>query len=162
LAANRLSLAPVKIVSRFAGGDCERQMSAHRINLRGPWKLELGTDAAATALKVRLPAEWSDLFASHSGRVRLSRTFHRPTNLQPTDVVELVFDQWPGAWAVSLNQEPIGKFRDASAGAPTRIAVTRFLQPTNVLAVESEIAAESERDQSRGQFGTVAIEIRSE
>lgn len=137
-------------------------VAAHRIHLRGPWKLELVTDPAATAFKVRLPAEWDELFAGCSGRVRLARTFHRPTNLQSTDVVELVFDEWPGAWAVSLNRQPLAEFRDASAEAPRRLAVTRLLEPTNVLSVETEIAPDSSRDKGQGQFGTVAIEILSE
>jgi hypothetical protein len=134
-------------------------MSAHRINLRGPWKLELGAGAAATESKVRLPAEWSELFAERSGGVRLSRTFHRPTNLQPTDVVELVFEEWPGAWAVSLNRQPLAEIRDASARTPRRIAVTSLLQPTNTLTAESDLAPESGRSARQEPFGGIALEI---
>jgi len=137
-------------------------MSAHRINLRGPWKLEQGTDTAATAQKIRLPAEWGEIFAEHSGRVRLTRTFHRPTNLEPTEIVELVFEQWPGAWVISLNQRPLAEFRGAIPEAPKRIAVTRLLQPTNTLTAETDLAPQPRLAGRQGQFGTIALEIRTD
>jgi hypothetical protein len=135
-------------------------MSAHRIHLRGPWKLEQGT-APATPLKVRLPAEWGELFAGCSGSVRLSRTFHCPTNLAPTDIVELVFEDWPGLWTISLNQQPLAEFRDASAQSPQRIAVTPRLLPTNTLIAESRLAPTSDRETRQASFGTLALEIRT-
>jgi hypothetical protein len=135
-------------------------MSAHRIHLRGPWKIELGT--AATPLKVRLPAAWDELFGGCSGSVRLSRTFHRPTNLEPTDVVELVFEDWPGTWTISLNQQPLAEFRDASVQSPQRIAITPRLLPTNTLMAESRLAPTSDREARQGLFGTLAIEIRTD
>ena len=136
-------------------------MSAHRINLRGPWKLEQGTDIAAVAQKVRLPAEWGEIFANCSDRVRLTRTFHRPTNLEPTEIVELVFEHWPGVWVISLNQRPLGEFRDASAESPQRIAVTQLLEPTNTLSAETDLSPQSGRDERRAPFGTISLEIRT-
>jgi hypothetical protein len=136
-------------------------MSAHRINLRGPWKLEQGT-VAAKEIRVRLPAEWNELFAGCSGSVRLTRTFHRPTNLEATEIVELVFEQWPGAWAIRLNQQPLGEFRDASAESPRRLAVTRLLEPTNTLSAETSLTPLSSRDERRAPFGTIALEIRTD
>jgi hypothetical protein len=136
--------------------------SVHRINLRGTWKLEQGIGAAATAHKIRLPAEWGAILGDSSGRMRLTRTFHRPTNLDPTEVVELVFAHWPGAWVISLNQQPLAEFRDASAESPRRIAVTQLLQPTNTLSVETSLAPQSGRDDRRAPFGTIALEIRTD
>ena len=92
----------------------------------------------------------------------LSRAFHCPTNLEPTDVVELVFEDWPGTWAISLNQQPLAEFRDASAESPRRIAVTRRLLPTNTLIAESLLASDSGRESRQGPFGTLAIEIRTD
>jgi hypothetical protein len=137
-------------------------MSAHRINLRGPWKLEQGTDIAALAQKVRLPAEWGEIFANWSDRVRLTRTFHRPTNLEPTEIVELVFEHWPGVWVISLNQRPLAEFRDASAESPGRIAVTQLLEPTNTLSAETDLARQFDGAVPAGQFGNIALEIRSD
>jgi len=137
-------------------------MSAHRINLRGPWKLEQGTGTAATAHKIRLPAEWGDLFAERSDRVRLIRTFHRPTNLEPLEIVELVFEHWPGAWVISLNQQPLAEFRDASAESPRRIAVTGLLEPTNTLSAETNLSLQAGRDEQGAPFGTIALEIRTD
>jgi hypothetical protein len=136
-------------------------MSAHRINLRGPWKLEGGT-AVEKEIKVRLPAEWNELFAGCTGSLRLTRTFHRPTNLEPTEIVELVFEQWPGPWVISLNQQPLAEFRDASAESPRRIAVTQLLEPTNTLSAETSLTPQSGRDEGRARFGTIALEIRTD
>lgn len=136
--------------------------SVHRINLRGPWKLEQGTGTAATADKIRLPAEWGEIFGDYAGRVRLTRTFHRPTNLEPSEIVELVFEHWPGAWLIGLNQQPLAEFRDASAESPRRIAVTQLLQPTNTLSAEADLAAQSGRDERRTPFGTISLEIRND
>ena len=135
-------------------------MPAHRINLRGPWKLSPGTSAGPER-KVNLPAEWNKLFRSGSGRVRLSRTFHCPTNLGADEVVELVFENWPGPWFISLNQQPIAEFCDASAELPRRIDVTRLLAPTNTLTAETDLAPESGRGSLSGPFGLVALEIRA-
>ncbi len=137
-------------------------MPAHRINLRGPWKLEQGTGPAATAQKIRLPAEWEGVFAGCSDQVRLTRTFHRPTNLEPTEIVELVFEHWPGAWVVSLNQQPLAEIRDASAESPTRIVVTPVLEPTNTLSAETNLARQSHGVGLAGQFGEIALEIRND
>ena len=135
-------------------------MPAHRINLRGPWKLELGTGPSPIAHKIRLPAEWDQVFAGCSGAVRLSRTFHRPTNLEPAEVVELAFEHWPGNWVISLNQRPLSEFREASAESPKRIDVTALLQPTNTVTAEIHLTPQEKGEGPAGQFGNVALEIR--
>jgi hypothetical protein len=134
-------------------------MPAHRINLRGPWLLEQGTDADRR--KIRLPGPWEEIFADCSDRVRLTRTFHRPTNLEPWEVVELVFEDWPGHWILSLNQQRLAEFRDASAESPKRIDVTQLLEPTNTLWAETHLEHESVDGRGRGPFGAVSLEIRT-
>jgi hypothetical protein len=134
-------------------------MSVHRINLRGPWKLEHGTEAAPQ--KVRLPAEWHELFSGCSGAVRLTRTFHRPTNLGPEEEVDLVFEQWPGTWAIHLNQRPIAEFRDSSAEKPQRITISSLLQPANTLSAETRLDDRSGRQVDQGWVGAASLEIRS-
>lgn len=138
-------------------------MPVHRIQLRGPWKLETKSQGAvAFAKKIRLPADWSDLFGGCQGRVCLIRTFHQPTNLGPGDEVDLVFEQWPGRWNVTLNQRPLGQFEDAAAVSPVRMTITALLQPTNVLAVETRFERPIGREAPRGVIGKVALEIRAD
>jgi hypothetical protein len=136
-------------------------MSVHRINLRGPWKLEHGTVAASSAQKVRLPAEWHDLFRGSSGLVRLTRTFHRPTNLGPEEEVDLIFEQWPGGWTISLNQRPIAEFRDSSVEKPQRITVTALLQPANALSAETQLDDRPGQRTGHCLVGAASLEIRS-
>jgi len=136
-------------------------MTAHRINLRGPWQLERGTKAAGSAQKVRLPADWNSLFAGCSDPVRLTRTFHRPTNLGPEEEVDLIFEQWPGVWTISLNQRPVAEFRDSSAEKPQRITVTSLLQPTNTLSAETLLDDRPGESVDHGLVGAAALEIRS-
>jgi hypothetical protein len=136
-------------------------MPVHRINLHGPWKLERGDAADDASLRIRFPLDWSELFPTLSGRARLTRTFHRPTNLEPTDAVELVFEHWPGTWAVSLNQRPVGELRDGSTESPQRIRITTLLEPTNALLVEMRCDIESGRDFGNSANGQVALEIHS-
>jgi len=142
-------------------------MSLHRIHLRGPWHLEWNSGAKAsvdktTVQKIRLPADWNDLFGALSGRVRLTRVFHRPTNLAPNEEVELVFQDWPGVWAISLNQHHVAEFRDSTPESPERITITALLQPTNVLSAETQIDQPADPKTPRGLMGKLAIEIRGE
>ncbi|HUE16107.1 MAG TPA: hypothetical protein VMR25_18190 [Planctomycetaceae bacterium] len=141
-------------------------MSLHRIHLRGPWQLEWNSGAKAfadktTVQKIRLPADWNDLFGAFSGRVRLTRVFHQPTNLAPNEKVELVFQEWPGVWAISLNQHHVAEFRDSTPESPQRITITTLLQPTNVLSAETQIEQSAEEKTPRGLMGKIAIEIRA-
>lgn len=112
--------------------------------------------------KIRLPADWNDLFDACSGRVRLTRKFHRPTNLGPKEEVDLVFEQWPGVWAISLNHRHISEFRDSSPESPQRIAITALLQPTNVLSAETQIEQPAGQKTRRGPMGVIALEIRGD
>jgi hypothetical protein len=111
----------------------------------------------ASPQKVRLPAEWNDLFGSCSGQVRLTRKFHQPTNLGPSQQVDLVFRHWPGVWAVTLNQRHVAELRSPN---PERVAITSFLQPANVLTVETQIEQPAGQRARGDLFGEVALEIR--
>lgn len=137
-------------------------MSLHQIHLRGPWELEWCSGVTASAQKIRLPADWNDLFGGRSGRVRLTRKFHRPTNLGPKEEVDLVFQQWPGVWAISLNRRHVAEFRDSSPECPERITITALLQPTNVLSAETQIEQPTDQKTRRGLMGKIALEIRGD
>ncbi|HEX4073245.1 MAG TPA: hypothetical protein VHX68_18845 [Planctomycetaceae bacterium] len=137
-------------------------MSRHRIQLRGPWQLEWTSEGGESAEKIRLPVEWDELFSGRVGRVCLTRKFHRPTNLGPNEQVDLLFEQWPGVWIVSLNHHRVGEVRDASSESPERITITASLESTNVLAAETQIEQPADPLLRRGLMGKVALEIRSD
>ena len=114
-------------------------MSAIAFSFEVPGNSNGRVDRTNLCRKIRLPAEWNELFAGRAGRVCLTRKFHRPTNLGPNEQVDLVFEQWPGVWVVSLNQHCVGELRDASAESPERITITASLESTNELAAETQI-----------------------
>lgn len=137
-------------------------MSLHRIRLRGPWKLEWTSGEKVSSQKVHLPADWNELFDALCGPVRLTRTFHRPTNLGPKDEVDLVLEQWPGAWAIRLNQRLVAEFQDSFPDSPKRIRITPLLGPTNLLSAESQIESAANEKIRRGLLGKTVLEIRDD
>jgi hypothetical protein len=134
-------------------------MTLHRIHLRGPWVMGWINAERGSPHRVRLPAEWHDLFGAASGRVRLTRKFHQPTNLEPREEVDLVLHDWPGIWVVTLNQQAVGEFRDPS---PARIAIKSLLQPVNSLTFETQIEPPTSQLSRPQLVGNVALEIRSD
>jgi hypothetical protein len=136
-------------------------MPSHRIRLRGPWRFEWTSAKESQVRKIHLPADWDDLLATGSGRLRLARTFHKPTNLGLKDEVDLVFEEWPGSWAVSLNAHPIRQIHDSSAGSPARITVTALLLATNEISAETQIEPAAISKTGRGPVGNLVLEIRS-
>ncbi len=118
---------------------------------------------ANPADKIRLPAEWNELFSGRAGRVRLTRKFHRPTNLGPNEQVDLSLSNGPGAVdrRASITSR-VGEVRDASSESPERITITASLESTNVLAAETQIEQPADPLFRRGLMGKVALEIRSD
>jgi len=131
-------------------------MTAHRIRLRGPWLLEPAASGERPSRTVRLPARWGELLEIGTHRVRLSRRFHRPTNLGPSDRVSLVVDELPEGAEVSLNGERLGLQAGDPAGRT--IFPTRALEPTNLLTLEFEIGPKPAGDEP---WGDVALLISS-
>ncbi len=136
-------------------------MPSHRIHLRGPWRFDWSSAKESRAGKIHLPVDWDDLLATGSGRLRLARTFHKPTNLGIKDEVDLVFEEWPGSWAVSLNTHPIGQIHDSSVASPARITVTALLLATNEISAECQIEPSAVAKTGRGLVGDLVLEIRS-
>jgi hypothetical protein len=150
-----------------------REDSAYRIFLRGPWQSEplvrAGRDAegklvwtdtglprAATA---RLPASWQDLFSDFRGRIRFRRRFHPPSSIEPGDRLFVVFDGVGGTGPVALNGHSLGRI-EATTG-PARFEVTGLLQVNNELVVDLEFTDSGAAAEPGGLFETVALEIRS-
>jgi hypothetical protein len=142
-------------------------MTNHRIRLRGPWEVQwldalsaqhAGSGQPQQSERVHLPAEWEQLIAGRSGRVRLTRRFHKPSGLEPEEEVALVFDDLPVLATISLNAEQVGQL--AGRTAAERIVVTERLQSVNTLEIELEINSASEAASCVTPWGQVAIEIR--
>jgi hypothetical protein len=112
----------------------------HVIRLRGPWQVEplarfvpqsdgscvaVGDDLPA-AVRVTMPADWAaTLGADFVGRVRYSRSFHRPTGLDFGERVFLVVEGPRSRGVVELNHKRLGKV--SWGAAPLRVDVTDLL-----------------------------------
>lgn len=134
-------------------------MSIHRIQLRGPWRYEwLGTAPVTSSQgTVKFPATWNEVFGSVAGSALFRRTFHRPTNLEPSDRVFLVIPGLRGTLRVRLNDVPL---EASPAPAGQEFELTRDLLPVNQLAVEIDFDPGTTADPG-GLYAPVAIEIRT-
>ena len=130
-------------------------MAAHRIQLRGPWEVEAVEPTARFPSRVQLPCTWGAAFADYLGPVRMGRRFHRPTNLEPTDHVRLVFVAPGQAGTVTLNGKTLGTFVAQTGESAFEIA--DCLQQSNQILVELQ----SPESASKLFWQTVAVEIES-
>jgi len=130
----------------------------YRIRLRGPWKYEWlePKDRPEGSGTVQMPARWEELFGKRAGRVRFQRRFGRPTNLEPSERVFVVFEGVGGNATVWLNGQPLGQLK----GPRGAFDVTELLRPSNQLVVEVEYAPDRWPDTPGGLWGLVLIEIR--
>jgi beta-galactosidase/beta-glucuronidase len=153
----------------------------HVIRLRGPWDYEPvarfvttpsgeereETDGLPHGGKASMPRDWgAELGERFQGRVRYTRRFNCPTNLEPLERVWLVFDGIDHEARVALNEQPLGELRGCLEAH--RIEITPVLLPHNVLSVEvslrpavfADSAARGNRaGRSGGLFGEVRLEI---
>ena len=139
----------------------------YRMNLKGPWQYvwligPTPTEALITSpeilanSRVRMPAEWQASFGVVAGKLRLSRRFHRPTNLTDLDRVHIGFAGVGGSATISLNDQPIGGVRNNQQ--PVSFDVTSLLELSNVLTVELEY--DPQHDGPRGGlWAPVSIDI---
>jgi len=140
-------------------------MLPHRMNLKGPWKYEWLSfaqecdDETVRSGTAKMPRTWQSLFGSVSGRVRFSRVFHRPTNLDANECVFIVFDGVGGCATISVNGATLGSITPPSEKAA--FDMTPLLQPTNRLVVEVEFKVSHDNEQPGGLWAPVGIEIRA-
>lgn len=136
-------------------------MATHRIHLRGPWNAQWlsgsapDAGAAKDTQRVKIPADWSTLFGPCGGRVRFTRRFQCPTNLEPHERVYIALDGVSQSGTVTINGTPVGSFQDARPG--TRFDVTPLLEPTNQLQIDVECTPQP--GQQGGIYRHVALEI---
>ncbi|HEY4309581.1 MAG TPA: hypothetical protein VGN12_09050 [Pirellulales bacterium] len=155
----------------------------HVIRLRCPWECRplvrytIAPDGAIVAqsddlpapARVNVPADWeATLGAGFRGRVRYTRRFNRPTNLDPHDRVWLVIEGADALARYLLDETLLGEL-DGYA-LPAESDITPLLKPSNVLTVEVELPAgiDDARQVIRpgreslagGLVGAVRLEIR--
>ncbi|HEX3871708.1 MAG TPA: hypothetical protein VHV77_14795 [Pirellulales bacterium] len=79
----------------------------HSIRLRGPWQYAVESENESDQ-RASLPDEWREVLAAAGGRkVRLRRSFNRPTRLESHESVWLLVDAPLGLDAIALNAEAL-------------------------------------------------------
>jgi hypothetical protein len=135
----------------------ESNMSVHRIRLRGPWQLQSALSAEAAPRTVHLPARWTELLEDGPHPLRLSRRFHRPTNLAPDDQVAVRITELPVGAQVHLNGTPLGMSAEPDAGPS--VFPTPHLEATNLLTIEFDLSTTRHADDET--WGDVSLVISS-
>src|SRR5262249_44131812 len=130
------------------------------IRLRGPWDVEplqrQGGGAVPAKLRMTLPCRWAEGgLADFAGKVRHTRQFGIPTNLEPHERLWLTFAGVSDSVTVWLNGKLLGEHRGDDAAF--EFEVTGLLAARNTLVVEVECA-----NLNGGLWGEVALEIRSQ
>jgi hypothetical protein len=135
----------------------------HRIRLRGPWDCEPLRRASAKGQaeapppaprRMTMPCRWHEGgLADFAGRVRFTRRFGYPGQIDASERVWLTFAGVEGTAEVRLNDRLLGR-HDGAAG-PFEHEVTQLLDTRNRLVVEVE-----ELTGRGGLWGEVALEIR--
>jgi hypothetical protein len=135
----------------------------HRIRLRGPWDCEplhrvsAKGDAQAplpAARRMTMPCRWHEGgLADFAGRVRFTRRFGYPGQIDEGERVWLTFAGIEGIAEVWLNDHLLG--RHEGAAGTFEHEVTQLLDTRNRLVVEVE-----EVTGHGGLWGEVALEIR--
>lgn len=146
----------------------------YRMRLRGPWQYRWlrregsePQDAGPAAGgehpwegRVKLPADWRELFGETAGAVRFRRVFHRPTNLDDYERVYVVFDGVGGEATVRLNDRELGRIGPQADTAEFHI--TELLRPSNELMVDTAFDPGASEAAPGGLWKTVALEVRAE
>lgn len=105
-----------------------------------------------------MPASWQSLLGDFRGRVLFRRKFHRPTNLEPGEIVWLEFAGVGGTGAVRVNGHSVGTLKNGIP--PQRLDVTSVLVGNDELSVELEFTSRDPQTVG-GLYGSVTLEIAS-
>lgn len=133
----------------------------HRINLKGPWGFQplesVEPSPLPAAGTVKFPADWQSFLGDFRGRTLFTRTFNRPTNLEPQERVNLVFEGVSGQALVTLNGKSVGEIVNATE--PVRFDITEVLELHNRLQIE--MRWDGPVNLPGGLWAPVALEILS-
>ena len=142
----------------------------HTIRLHGPWDAKVlavfdQQGKVGQERRVKIPSHWGDwLGVDFCGKVEYRRSFNRPTGLEPDQRVWLVVEQVDFHGDVFLNDQPIGSLTfGENPDRPFRVEVGESLKLSNVLRIEIQVSADSDRTHrvglAGGLVGSVRIEI---
>jgi len=131
------------------------------MQLKGPWKYQwIGAANSVSEVNlaghIKLPDGWDNLFVQHSGQVRLSRRFGKPTNLEQEEAVFLIFEQTTGLVQIFLNEQRLDWTVDNQSTRACNI--TGLLQENNYIDADFDVAWKTERPAPL--FNMVCLEIR--
>ncbi len=149
---------------------------AHLIRLRGPWEVQWLSPAgdvrdfsAPEVRRVKLPADWQDLFGALPGTARFTRRFQQPTGLSPDDRVLIVLDQVGGPVELSLNGTRVPPCPTTPPSDQVshqeldqlRFDVTDPLQATNLLTLDVSFDPTAQGHVPGGLWLPVLLAIRN-
>lgn len=139
----------------------------YRIPLRGPWEYEpvtatvdspeIGNHPLPKPARAHFPAGWDELFGTFLGCARFRRRFHRPTNLDPDELVFLELEAVGGVGRLSVNGFDLGSVRHSSE--PQRFDVTQYLTGNDELLIELSWNGATIRGERGGLYAPVVLEI---
>lgn len=142
-------------------------MNIHRIHLKGPWEYRwLGDadDASVEPRRVKMPADWQSIFGNRAGTAIFSRRFHKPTGLEATDSVWLLFDGIGGTASVRLNGDELAE-ETCPAPAANSVAIsfdiTGRMNAANDIEVALTFDPATQSNVPGGLWGPVLIVIVS-
>ena len=145
------------------------QPEIHSIRLHGPWDAKVLDDfgqqgKVGQERRVKIPSDWGDwLGVNFCGQVEYLRNFNRPTGLESDQAVWLVVEQVDSRGDVFLNDQPIGSLSfNEFPDQPFRVEIGESLQLSNVLRIEIQVTADSDRAQRVGQAGGLIGSVRIE
>jgi hypothetical protein len=129
-------------------------MYPHLIRLRGPWQCEVLNGQPHSSHHHPMPACWETLgLAGFEGRVRFTRRFGYPGQIDSEERVWLTFADLACPCAVSLNGSLL--VETASTTPWLELDVTSLLQPRNELRLEMTGPIRGEQP-----WTEVALEVR--
>jgi hypothetical protein len=127
-------------------------MYPHRIRLRDPWDAE-PLDPHGETRRVVMPARFGECGLGEYRKVRFSRRFGRPRQIDGHERVWLVGEGLEGQAEISLNARHL--VAHCGCDGPFEIPVSDLLTERNELAIEIEVG-----EPGGGLWGDVALEIR--
>lgn len=133
-----------------------RRSTPHQIRLRGPWRWQSTPSKSTTSdarpqrddrvpdsadpanpLTFTAPDGLRSVLAAESiTRLRVSRTFHRPTGLDSGSRVDLVIEPVSVPYTVRLNGVALESIKSGAG----RFSIAQHLQPTNQLQLDLDLA----------------------
>jgi hypothetical protein len=145
----------------------------HWIRLRGPWDVawitprEDAHDRGPSSFqRVRLPADWKEIFGNRTGTARFVRRFQCPTNLDRDERVLITLCDVQCTVSARLNDvgliplaEPIGEEASSPCEDSLSFDITELLQPANRVSLELTVDHTQIGPEPCGLWRPVLLEV---